>query len=152
MGVIELKYKNMNQSEDIGGYLDQYNNKLSKIKNGLSEVVDLASVVLPRAEQIACGGLYHIGWYISDTFIPDYIPGLADEKKRNWIFLVPEKYRNEPVLVCAFKDNGSERVFREYFEINLNPRKPGDPPPELNLEQLIKVEQGLKDFLTNLFH
>lgn len=155
VGVIEKKYKAMFSPEDNEKYLNEYNCVLAKIKSSLKEVVDAAAIVLPKSEYVICGGLYHIGWYIADTFIPDYINGINDDDDCYFVFLVPEKYIDEPVLVCAFKGSdfekhGPNRVFRELFEINLNPRKLSDPPPELNLEQMLKVKQGLKEFLLKM--
>lgn len=155
MGIAEDLYRKRKQLElkTKVDYTEDYYKVALPIKDSLPKIAEFATLVLPeKYEIISCGGLHYVGWYITDTFVPDYIPGLNrdDDLNRNWIFLIAERYRDTPALVCTFLPDKNERIFKELFEINLNSRTIKDPKPELNFNQLLKVKAGLDRFSAEL--
>jgi len=154
MGDFEKRYKKRKEleSEFRVDYTEAYYEVALPMKDSLPRIVDAAAKNLPeKFEHIYCDGLPHVGWYITDTFVPDYIDGLnfKVDKERNWIFLIPERYPNTPALVCAFlMERG--RLFKEYYEINLDKRSINDFPPELSYAQLLKIKDGLDRFSKEL--
>jgi len=156
MGDFEKRYKKRKEleSEFRVDYTEAYYEVALPMKDSLPGIVAAAAKNLPeKFEHIYCDGLPRVGWYIADTYLRDYIDGLnfKDGQERNWIFLIPERYPNTPpALVCAFLMEGDGRLFKEYYEINLDKRSIDDFQPELNYAQLLKIKDGLDRFSKEL--